>query len=661
MCGIVGFNWEDKILLKKMSDKIIYRGPDDVAYYSEKYISLGMRRLSIIDLNKGIYPLKNEKEDILAIFNGEIYNFKELRRSLEEKGHRFKTDCDGEAIVHAYEEYGENFVSHLNGMFAIALYDWKKKILFLVRDRLGIKPLYYYASDYSSEKKFEKRFMFASEIKSILEYSEIKREINVDALNNYFSLRYNPLEETFFKGIKKLLPGYLLRVNLRSGDYSKRKYWDIADRKDSDSKRNIGYYEKQLSLLLKDSVKRMLISDVPLGVYLSGGIDSSAIVSIMHELRKEEKSNAPIRTYNVSFLHGEKVNESLYARRVSELFHTEHEEFVVEPDVFELLPKMIWHTDEPMADPALIPLYLLSQKAKKTSTVILTGDGGDELFAGYEHHRILKAAHMASKVPMFRKIAPKMSRLVPLKIWDKFHKYASDLGEEAYVRGKDVIANIRHNNAKAYYELLGVFSESEKKNILGNYYSEIDYEDINHEYFDKNYDNPNKKNSNNDFIEQLLLFDTKRMLPESFLMKTDRMTMASSIESRVPLLDHRIAELALQIPSRFKLNGINQTKYVLKRSLVGKLPKDILYRKKQSFNMPIENWLNTDLKSMVDQMLIKDNLPPMLNPEHIKKIMQNYNSGKLYYARQLWSILTFTVWYKMFVLREKNVLKDKTL
>jgi len=669
MCGIVGFNWDDRILLKRMADKIVYRGPDDVAYYNDDRLSLGMRRLSIIDLTKGIYPLTNEAEDIFLIFNGEIYNFQALRKTLSAKGHKFKTHGDGETIIHAYEEYGEDFVSQLNGMFAIALYDSRKKQLFLVRDRLGIKPLYYYASDTdisSADNVAHNKFMFASEIKSILECVDVKRDVNIEALNTYLSLRYNPLEETFFKGIKRLLPGHVLKFNLQHNTYTIRKYWDIADRfkayasvhPSNKTSHGLTYYEDRLYSLLKDSVKKMLISDVPLGVYLSGGIDSSAIVAIMRELREEEHSDAPIRTYNVSFKHGEKVNESVHARKVAELFDTEHQEFIIEPNVVDLLPKIVWHTDEPMADPALIPLYLLSEQAKKTSTVVLTGDGGDELFAGYEHHRVLKAANLASHVPLFKTVGPMVNKAIPLKMWDKFHRYASDLGKEAYTRGDDVIKNIKHDKARAYYALLGVFSEDEKRKILKDeYYQDIDYESINEEYFSDGETKNGVRTVRPDYMQQLLLFDTKRMLPESFLMKTDRMTLANSIESRVPFLDHRIVELAFSIPSKFKLNGLNTTKYVLKKSLQhglhGRLPEDILYRKKQSFNMPIENWLNSELKDMVDDMLFDKNLPPMIDKDYVARIRQNYASGKLYYSRQLWSILTYTLWYRAYILKDK--------
>nr|MCK4930434.1 asparagine synthase (glutamine-hydrolyzing) [Nanoarchaeota archaeon] len=408
MCGIVGFNWEDKSLAKRMADAITHRGPDDSAFFTDKGLSLGMRRLSIIDLTKGIYPLTNENKDVFLIFNGEIYNFQKLRTMLEEKGHRFKTNTDGEVMVHAYEEYKENFLKLLNGMFAVCLYDSKTQELILARDRVGIKPLYYY---------FNKgNLVFASEIKSILELNSIKREINIKTLNSYFALRYNPSYETLFKGINKLMPGHFIKFDLRDKSMVISKYWDINLEKQSN--KSVGFCKKKLFNLLKDSVKKRLISDVPLGAYLSGGLDSSAIVLMMSLIRKEEKSNAPIRTYSVGFTHGEKVNETVYANQISELFGTKHQELLIEPDVVKLLPKIVWHCDEPMADPALIPVYLLSEAAKKTSTVILTGDGGDEMLAGYDQYRILKGVYATSKIPFFNVFGPTIVRSIPLKTWD---------------------------------------------------------------------------------------------------------------------------------------------------------------------------------------------------------------------------------------------------
>jgi len=640
MCGIVGFNWEDKSLVRRMTETIVHRGPDDAVLFTDSGISLGMRRLSIIDLKKGIYPLTNENKDVFLIFNGEIYNFQKLRQMLEDKGHFFRTSTDGEVMVHLYEEYKENFVKFLNGMFAVCIYDTKAKEIILARDRLGIKPLYYY---------YEKgNLVFASEVKSILELNSVKREVNIDVLNQYFALRYNPSEDTLFKGIKRLLPGHFIKFSLEDKSLIVSKYWDI--KLDEQGHESLASYEKKIFGLLKDSVKKQLISDVPLGVYLSGGIDSSAIVMMMSHIRKEENSDAPVRTYSVGFADGEKVNETQYARQVSELFSTEHKEFLIEPDVVKLLPKIAWHCDEPMADPALIPVYLLSEAAKKTSTVILTGDGGDEIFAGYDQYRFLKATSAASKLPLFNVWAPILNKSIPLKVWDKFHKHSSDLGKAAYRRGDMVIKDIKNNKAKAYYDLIGMFDDEQRKELLKTvYYGKIDYKELNKEFFN---------NKGVDYIKQLQYFDLKRLLAESFLMKTDRMTMAKSIEARVPLLDHRIVELAFSIPSQYKLKGFSNTKYVFRRALRGHLPKNILERKKQTFHVPMENWLNKDLKATMQDLLNTTQLfrQGILDHNYVKKIMENYSTGKLFYARQIWTLMSFELWHRTFIEKEKVVL-----
>ncbi|MBN2053156.1 asparagine synthase (glutamine-hydrolyzing) [Candidatus Woesearchaeota archaeon] len=641
MCGIVGFNWEDKSLVRRMAEAIIHRGPDDSVLFTDSGVSLGMRRLSIIDLKKGIYPLINEDRNVFLIFNGEIYNFPKLKEMLEQKGHFFRTHTDGEVMIHLYEEYKEDFVKYLNGMFAVCIYDAKKKELILARDRVGIKPLYYYFN--------QGHLVFASEIKSILELASIKREINITAFNNYLALRHNLGENTLFMGIKRLLPAHLIKFSLKDKSMRIQKYWNLE--LVNQGNESLAAYEKKIFDLLKDSVKKQLISDVPLGVYLSGGIDSSAIVLMMSLIRKEENSNAPIRTYSVGFSHGEKVNETKYAKQVSDLFGTEHEEFMIKPDVAKLLPRIAWHCDEPLADSALIPVYLLSEDAKKTSTVVLTGDGGDELFAGYDHYRFLKATESASRIAGFHKWAPLMTRKIPLKMWDKFYKHSSNLGKSAYKRGENVIKSIKDNKAKAYYELLGMFNDDERKELLKNdYYEKIDYEAINNEFFEAK-----QKNEAQDYLKQAQYFDFNKMLAESFLMKTDRMTMAHSIEARVPLLDHRMVELAFSIPSKYKLKGFSETKYVFRRALKNHLPKNIVERKKQTFHVPVENWLDKELKGTVSDLLNTTKLfkQGILDHNHVKKIMENYNSGKLFYARQLWTLLSFELWHRTFIEKEK--------
>ena len=635
MCGIIGFNWEDKSLLRRMAEVIIHRGPDDAAYFTDSGVSLGMRRLSIIDLKKGLYPITNENEDLFLIFNGEIYNFEEIRAELENQGHKFKTDTDAEVIVHAYEEHGINCLNLFNGMFSICIYDSRKKELILARDRLGIKPVYYYEN--------KGNFVFASEIKSILELNSVKREMNREAINHYFCLGYNPLEETVFKDIKKLLPGNYLIFDLEEKTFNTSQYWNLNFKTENKS---LSFYQKKIFELLKDSVKKRLISDVPLGVFLSGGLDSSTIVFLMDQIRKEQGSNTPIKTYSVGFKHGEKVNETMHAKKISEKFGTEHKEFLIEPDVVKLLPQIAWHCDEPTSDPALIPVLLLSEAAKKTSTVILTGDGGDELFGGYDHHWILNAVNNARKIPFSKQIGPMINHCIPLKAYDKFYKYASDVGKEGYKIGDQMIKEIKDNPAKAYYTAKQVFNEETREELMKEeHFQKTNFNRINNVFF---------KQKNN-FLKQLLYFDKKRLLAEGYLMKTDRMTMARSIEARVPFLDHRLVELTSKMPDSMKIKGLNHTKFILKRMMSKHLGKDHVYRKKQGFFMPIDNWLNKELKGTVDDLLniTKIYREGILSPEYVKKIKENYDKGKIYYSRQLWALMSFELWYRQFILKEK--------
>jgi len=367
MCGICGFNFEDKHLLQKMCNLIKHRGPDDDGYYTDSRISIGMRRLSIIDLNTGNQPQHNENNDIWIVFNGEIYNFIEIRSDLEQKGHSFYTQSDTEVILHAYEEWGKKCVIKLRGQFAFCIYDSRKSICFLARDHMGLKPLYYYFDD--------ERFIFGSEIKSILIH-DVPREINLNALDYYLSLRYVPFNLTLFKGIFKLPPSTYMIFDLKDKKVKLKKYWDISFNKINNINTNIA--AKELKALIEESVKLRLISDVPLGAFLSGGLDSSAIVAIMSKFMSN-----PVKTFSVRFEEGAPINESKYSQFVADYYNTDHTELLVSFPSYELLPDLIWHLDDLIADAAIIPVYLMAKYAKDKITVALTGDGADEVFAGY--------------------------------------------------------------------------------------------------------------------------------------------------------------------------------------------------------------------------------------------------------------------------------------
>ena len=628
MCGICGFNFGDRGLIRLMCDEIKHRGPNAAGYYVDNKISLGSRRLSIIDLsNAANQPIYNEDKTIAVVYNGEIFNFRELKKDLQRLGHRFYSDTDTEVIVHSYEEYGISCLNHFNGFFGLALYDIKKGLLFLARDRLGVKPLYYYHDG--------DNLVFGSEIKSILLFSEIKRKMNMDAFNYFLTYRYIPCEDTIFQGIKRLKPGYYAVYSLKEKSLKASKYWDIHA---SIKKRPEKDVIKDIISLLKDSVKKRLISDVPLGVYLSGGIDSSSIVALMKEF-----SGGEIDTYSLGFENDRIGNELSHARKISEFFSTRHHEIMINPDIIKELPKIVWHLDEPMSDPAAVPVYFLSKEAKKTVTVILAGDGADELFAGYDQYRFMLLGNRARFLPKFvrKNIVPAALKAMPKGLLDKVYKYSSATGSRMFDRLGNFIESIKHDKSKAYIEVVGVFNEGEEKELL-KFVPNNHCAEINREFF------PGKK----DFLTELTYFDVKRYLPEDLLMKPDKMCMAHGIEARVPYLDYRLAEYAFTIPSSMKLrNGM--TKYILKKALKDYLPRETIFRKKQPFQMPLGQWMSKDLKKIFRGLLSERINAKLFNKHFVEKIFDNYDSSKLYYGRQLWSLGIFNIWHKIYIEGEK--------
>ena len=611
MCGIVGFNWNDKILLKKMMKLVNHRGPDESGYYLDDEISLGHQRLQIIDLQTGRQPIHNEDDSIQIIFNGEIYNYLDLRNNLEKKGHSFYTNTDTEVIVHSYEEYGIDCVNKFNGMFAFAIWDSNKKQLLLARDRLGIKPLYYY---FDGDK-----FIFASEIKAILEYEGIEREVDLNALNEYFTYRYVPTNRTMIKNIYKLLPGYILifednKINLL-------KYWDL---KENISNNSESYYTSKLRELLRESVKMRLMSDVPLGVYLSGGIDSSCIVALM----SERVDN--IKTFTVGF-GSEGNNELNYARYVSEYFSTDHHEIIVEEKDLKLLPGMVWHLDEPVGDAATLPTHIISKFAKREVTVVLAGEGGDELFAGYDNYKIMKIGHN------FSKLVPKFVKTNLLPVIRKPFSGNVNVGRVLDLASAE-------NEYEQYLNVIALFNKNEIKK-LG------DFNMVNLKgYF------PN----NMKLLNKLLYFGIKTWLPNDFFMKADRMTMAHAVEERVPLLDHNIAEFSFSIPPSLKMKGLTG-KYILKKAMVGILPQKIINRRKQGYGTPMDYWFKHSLKDVLEQLLDKST-HNYYNKQYVLNILKNFQKSgvnhnmNFYNAQKLWSVLMFEMWYNVFI--EQETLED---
>jgi len=603
MCGICGFNWDNKLKLKEMMDLLKHRGPDDEGYYTDFHASIGIRRLSIIDLITGHQPQHNEKEDIWIVFNGEIYNFKDLRADLEGKGHTFYTKSDTEVIIHSYEEWGEDCVKKLRGQFAFCIFDSTKNILFLARDHMGLKPLYYYFDG--------NKFIFSSEIKSILAHS-IEREVNLKSFSLYVSLRYIPFNLTLFKNILKVPPSSFLIFNLESKQINIKSYWDINFNVNRD--KSASHLAKELKNLIEESVKIRLVSDVPLGAFLSGGIDSSSVVGIMSKLMDD-----PVKTFFIGFEEGGPTNELKYSRLASEYYDTDHTEIVVKSaSLPDLLPKLIWHHDDLVSDAAFIPVYLMANYAKEKMKVALTGDGADEIFAGYSIY--------------YRKDYLSFAKYVPKDIYNLLLKFY------------DFIPSQKLRMALTYASQSKTEEDKYMRSILP-------LNDLSRIIPSQTYNAPEiiKKTfiKNLDIINQFTRWDLKYQLPNQYNMKIDKMCMAASFEARVPFLDKEIVSWSASIPSDLKLKN-NIEKYILRLAMKDILPSEILKRKKMGFGTPINLWLKRELREISSQLL--ENLQKRRNivqSKYVKLIKKN--RLKKLFADQAWNLIMFELWYETFI------------
>lgn len=615
MCGICGFfGFEDNKLIKDMTDILSHRGPDDQGQFVDKNVSLGHRRLSIIDLSeKGRQPMFNEDGSICIVYNGEIYNYKELREIMRQKGHRFNSDTDTEVIIHCYEEFGNEVASYLNGDFAFAIYDSNREQVYMARDYAGVKPLYYY---YSKDK-----LVFASEIKSILLDPGIERSIDYDSFHDFLTLRYVPGSRTLFKGIKKLLPGHYLICSKHKINIV--KYWDLNLSNQLNCSES--YYEKKILQSLKESVNKRLMSDVPLGAYLSGGLDSSIIVGLMSNL-----VDVPIKTFSVGFGDDEEYDETKYARVIAEKFNTEHNELLIDASSIHALPKILWHMDEPIADAAAVPTYLLSEFAKKKVSVVMTGEGADEIFAGYYKYKIMAIKNYYDKLPyvLRSKIIPSVLNTISKSdIFNRMAEFSSS-----------------NSRGESYLGLVSFFSNKEKQTLCSKeFLKSISLNDpLLHSI------NAILNNDKN-ILNNYLYLDFKTWLPDCVLTKVDKMCMAHSVEARVPFLDKEFLNLCSKIPYNMKLNNFTE-KYILKKSMKKIIPKEIVNRKKHGFNVPVKHWLDNELKEIALQLLSEANINRhnFYNYSTIKKITDNYEINKTYYSRQLWILLNFELWYQIY-------------
>ncbi|MFQ5714608.1 MAG: asparagine synthase (glutamine-hydrolyzing) [Candidatus Scalinduaceae bacterium] len=592
---------------------------------SNVQVGLGHRRLSIIDLtDSGHQPMTNEDETIWITYNGEIYNFKELRRVLARQGHVFRSDSDTEVIVHGYEEYGESIFNKLNGMFAFGLWDNRRQVLFLVRDRYGQKPLYYWHSLTG--------IVFASELKSLIKHPGLKKEIDIYNLSRYLSYEYVPAPHSIFKDVKKLLPGHYLRW--KGGDICITPYWQIHfNGTETTQSLSIPEIEHQLIDLLKRSVERRLMSDVPLGVFLSGGIDSSCIVALMAELIPPDQ----IKTFSIGF-EEESFDESSYARAIAQRFGTDHYEQILTPEkMIDILPEVCNFMDEPFADASILPTYLLSKFTREAVTVALGGDGGDELFAGYDPFQAHKAAKYYEKIPgIIQNIfANQIVQRMPVST----KNMSIDFKLKQFLKGIPYKPAIRNQ------VWLGSFSKEEQESIFTG--------DINHilNDFDPYADIPKAYNGTTfrDPLDEIIYCYSHFYLADDILTKTDRASMAASLEARSPFLDVEFAEFANCIPSKLKLKGLTR-KYILKKSLENKLPKEILYRKKKGFGIPLTKWLRSELKQNLLEVFSPSKLKQegLFNVGAIQTMLDDHFSGKRDNRKPIWTLFMFEMWKERF-------------
>lgn len=639
MCGIVGITDSnggpiDESVLGAMCAALAHRGPDDEAYYFSREresgsqsrfhgfasAGLGMRRLAIIDLATGKQPIHNEDQTVWVVLNGEIYNYTELRGELEAKGHRFYTQSDTEAIVHAYEEYGCDVPKYLNGMFAFGLWDVNNQRLLLARDRVGKKPLLYSVTG--------SKLIFASEFQSILRHPDVPREINLAALNHYLSFMCVPAPMTAFAAIRKLEPGHLLIWE--KGEARTRRYWSL------DPSHKIEISEQEASQraieLLREAVRCRLMSDVPLGAFLSGGIDSSAVVALMTEL-----STGRVKTFSIGF-DEQDFSEIEHARRVANRFGTEHHEFVVRPDALEVVPTLVRHYGEPFADSSAIPTYYLSKMTRQHVTVALSGDGGDESFAGYERYAAMRIAEYYNRLPGLvrdRLLDPAIAAMP-----------AARAPRSSYGRARRLLGILGRSRSERYLTLVSGFDDQAKARLCSQEFLASSGQGSSLRYMQTWFSG----NGETDIVDRLMMADLSNYLPNDLLVKVDIASMAVSLEARAPFLDHRVMEFAASLPPSYRLQGLT-TKYLLKRALRGLLPDENLTRRKMGFGVPISHWLRGELKLFLGDTILSARAlgRGYFKGDVVRQLVDEHVAARRDYSPQLWTLLMLELWHQEFI------------
>ena len=627
VCGIVGIvnsdrSDVDQALLGRMCDAIRHRGPDDDGFYLNGSVGLGMRRLSIIDVKGGHQPIHNHGQSAWIVFNGEIYNYRELRDKLEKLGHTFYTNSDTEVIIHTYDQYGADCPKYLRGMFAFAIWDERTQELFLARDRVGKKPILY--------SQVNGKFVFASEFSALLLHPDISRDINREAIHYYLSFMCVPAPLTAYRAIRKLEPGHSLRFRQSDGQISIQRYWQP----NFSQKTNLSEEEagERAVELLREAVRVRLMSEVPLGAFLSGGIDSSAVVALM-----SEESSGPVKTFSIGF-EEQDFSELHHARRVAEHVGAEHHEFIVRPDALEVLPTLVEHYGEPFADSSAIPTYYVARETRKHVTVALNGDGGDECFAGYERYAAMRLAERYRKVPgvMRESIIKQMVGLLPsselrrgrVRDLKRFLDSASLAPVERYLRWVSVLD--RKTKSELYTkEMVHETRNFDPANWLSPWFARANGAGV---------------------VDASLLADTMTYLPNDLLVKVDIASMAVSLEARSPFLDHHVMEFAASLPEHLKLRGLT-SKYLLKRVLKKLVPIENLNRAKMGFGIPIGHWFRGQMKKFLADTLLSDKALSrgLFKRTEVVRIFELHTRGERDYAHQLWTLLMLELWFQRFI------------
>lgn len=620
MCGICGIyhSHEGESVSPQTIDYMIrllaHRGPDDSGMHIDGPIGLGFARLSIIDISGGHQPMCNETGEIWIVFNGEIWNYKELRQDLQAKGHLFRTNSDTETIVHAYEEYGTNCVAHLHGMFGFAIWDEPRKRLLLARDKAGKKPLYY--------TRLHGDVIFGSEIKAILGHPHVKREVDIQAMSDFLSIRYVPAPATLFKDISKVKPGHW--ILFENGNMHEECYWDFTFGKVE--KQSIPDYLIGIKQHIQRAVEERMMADVPVGAMLSGGVDSSIITGIMSHLTSHK-----VNTFSVGFDHPD-YSELPYARMVANHFNTEHHELVVNSsDLTQYWPLLTWHRDEPVSEPSDLGVYLVSKLARQHVKVVLSGEGADELFAGYPKYIVdwlAKYYHILPETVRDQVIQPLLERL-----------------PYSMRKVKTAARNISQPAPQRWMNWFGIFNGPLKEQLLTpETKGAIDLDSS------REFGRWLKKNPQRDDLSAMLYLDTKIWLPDNLLMKGDKMTMAASLESRIPMLDYKLIEYAASIPSAAKIKSF-KTKYLLKQAFSDFLPEQILTRKKMGFNVPTGIWFRSGQRNLINSLLLSERAQSRGYFQHayIKRMLHDHISGKTNYQAQIFTLASLELWFRVFI------------